>query len=940
MAIQQTITMPTLGRPFHLGMLYDVRNDELISGITLWNPQTLANHTITYKQPYTGYEILTGDSLQDKAHALGVEASLKLSLFGGLMNISGSAKYAEDYQKTNREARLILKYSTTTHFQELTMKHLGKSNLDLHDKNNATHVVIGVLYGAEAFFIFDRTISNRESKEEVSGSLKAIFDKTMFKIEEEAKLNLTKQEKKYVHKLRCKFYGDFRLNKNPKNFEEAVKMYRQLPLRIGKNNENAIPKKVWLYPLHLLDNNVTRTVREISSNLVHYSISTIENLRSLEVRALDLSESSIFTSLNHMKKQLLHFTARLSKMQHDLKENIALNLPKLRGNTDVEEPVLYNVFKQIDSSPFNQQKLESWLKGKKKEIALITKWVNNLAKDRSLNTLVRSSSLDEVIGDTRYDYIFCLSLRLVEKNDSQLADMQNYLHNNSFNSSTTRKKHITWFEHRYNMTKFLKNLEQFKEFAEANNVENTKIKFIVNEEYSVNDTKTIELILYERGSEKKDFIIPSKPDAPYAISVTDNNVTLTWTDAANGTEEVQKYKVMYQQHRGEALVGKNKSKKEEKWTEVYTNASHKEIIIVNLPPNATFVFKVQSITAIGLSAISACSKPIETLAKKDEQSFIETSTTQDSCNTFVPIPSAAKCTAPEWRANGVTVTSSLDAPVNLFIDRRDRMWVVDQGHHRVQRFVPGSSNGTTVAEGSAVVDKSAQLLWAWGFYVDANDNVYVADFHGRVQKFAPGDLDGATIAGGRGNGTELYQFGYSYSIFFDRQDQLYVSDSTNCRVIKFASGSKVGSVVISASEVSQPTGIYVDGCNNLYVADEGKHVVRKYLNGNLTLGTTIMGEAGKGGPGSHQLNIPRGLAFDRYGNVYVADESNHRVQRLSIRDGTVRTVAGVTGVAGIGSQHFNRPSAVGFDSKNNLFVVDIENNRVQKFEFLSGDLWC
>ncbi|CAF4180058.1 unnamed protein product, partial [Adineta steineri] len=340
MAIQQTITMATLGRPFHLGMLYDIRSDKLIPNVTLWDPQTLADHTITYKQPYTGYEIITEDSLQDKAHALGVEASLKLSLLGGLMNISGSAKYAEDYQKTNREARLILKYSTTTHFQELTMKHLGKDNLDLHDKNNATHVVIGVLYGAEAFFIFDRTLSKGESKEEFSNSLKAIFDKSISENEGEANLNLTDQEKKYVNKLPCKLYEDFRLNKNPKNFEEAVKIYRQLSLRIG---ESAIPKKVLLYPLYLLDDNVTRIVREISSSLIDYSISTIENLRSLEVRALDLSENSIFTSLNYMREQLLNFTEQLSEMQRDLKEKIALYLPELRGNTSVEESVLFNV---------------------------------------------------------------------------------------------------------------------------------------------------------------------------------------------------------------------------------------------------------------------------------------------------------------------------------------------------------------------------------------------------------------------------------------------------------------------------------------------------------------------------------------------------------------------------------------------------------------------
>jgi hypothetical protein len=64
------------------------------------------------------------------------------------------------------------------------------------------------------------------------------------------------------------------------------------------------------------------------------------------------------------------------------------------------------------------------------------------------------------------------------------------------------------------------------EFAKANNVENGKIKFIVHEEYPVDYVKSAKLILYDDGSETEGFIIPSKPGAPYAKSVTDNNITL------------------------------------------------------------------------------------------------------------------------------------------------------------------------------------------------------------------------------------------------------------------------------------------------------------------------------------------------------------------------------------------------------------------------------
>ncbi|CAF2779128.1 unnamed protein product [Rotaria sp. Silwood2] len=620
-AKQQPIQMVTLGRPFRLGMLYDMRSNKIIAGAALWDPQKLANNTSTYKQPYTGYEIIAEDSLQNKAHALGVEASLKLSLLGGLVSISGSAKYAEDSQKTNHETRMTLKYSTTTHFEQLTMKHLGKGNLnhsDLHNADLATHVVTGVLYGADAFFVFVRAVSNNESKKEISGRLKAIINKIpTFRIEGEAKLNMTDQEKNFVDKLNCKVYDDFRLSKNPNTFNEALKMYRQLPSLLGKNNENAIPKKVWLYPLHLLDNNAMQIVREISSKLIDYSISVIENLHSLEVTALDLSNSAMFTYFNHMKNHLLDFTARLLELQRELKEKIALYLPKLRGNTDIEESVLFNLFKQVDSSPFNKKKLESWLKEKREAIAIITTLVENLVRDSSVNIAIKSSSLYEVISDPRYDYICCLSFRFIDENDSQLSDMHNYVNDkNNLNSSNSRQKRKAWFEDRRITTKIRKNVQQFIEFAKANSVENGKIKFIVAEEYSVGHIKGAELILYDDGSKKKGFIVPSKPDAPYAKNVTDNSITLGWADAASGTEKVKKYKVMYRKYSGETLFGKNENEKEEKWTEIYTNANQKMIIISNLPSKTTFVFKVQSITAIGLSAISGLSKLIETLTKK------------------------------------------------------------------------------------------------------------------------------------------------------------------------------------------------------------------------------------------------------------------------------------------------------------------------------------
>lgn len=617
-AKQEPVTIATLGRPFRLGMLYDMRSDKIITGATLWDPENLANNTSTYVQPYTGFEVITDDSLQDKAHALGVEASLKLSMVGGLIDISGSAKYAENSQQTRHETRLSLKYSTTTHFEQLTMKQLGKGNLnhpDLHDLDLATHVVTGVLYGAEAFFVFDRVIAKEEDKRDVSGQLRVLINKIpTLKVDGSGKLNMNDQQQEFVDRLDCKFYGDFRLSENPSTFAEAVRIYRELPSLLGKNNENAIPKKVWLYPLNLLDSKAMRVVRDISSKLVDYTISVIEDLHSFEVTALDLTRNQIFTHFNHLKNQLLDFAARLSEFQRVLKEKIVLYLPQLRGNTGIEESVLFDLFKKVDSSPFNKRALESWLSEKQQVISLATALLETLMKYKNLNVTIKSSSLDGVDFSSQYDYTYSLSLRFVEENDPQLSDMYKHLYsNNSVKPSQNSQSNKTWFTDQSSLAKIRKDFRQFTDFAIANNVENRKIKFIVDEEFAVNRSKTTQLVLYDDESTIAGFVIPSKPGAPYAKNITENNLTLAWIDAANGSEKIIQYRIMYRQYTDKTSNNENEVQSTAKWVELKTSSNRQEVKISQLPPTITFEFQVQSVTAIGLSPMSDLSKPITIL---------------------------------------------------------------------------------------------------------------------------------------------------------------------------------------------------------------------------------------------------------------------------------------------------------------------------------------
>ena len=71
--------------------------------------------------------------------------------------------------------------------------------------------------------------------------------------------------------------------------------------------------------------------------------------------------------------------------------------------------------------------------------------------------------------------------------------------------------------------------------------------------------------------------------------------------------------------------------------------------------------------------------------------------------------------------------------------------------------------------------------------------------------------------------------------------------------------------------------------------------------------------------------------MDEYGNLYVADTSNNRIQMFCPDAVFGLTVAG-TGESGHGSQQLLFPYDVALDSKMNLYVADTWNNRIQRFD--------
>lgn len=287
-------------------------------------------------------------------------------------------------------------------------------------------------------------------------------------------------------------------------------------------------------------------------------------------------------------------------------------------------------------------------------------------------------------------------------------------------------------------------------------------------------------------------------------------------------------------------------------------------------------------------------------------------------------------------------------------------------------------NGTTAAGGNGAASGLNQLYSPYGFCVDDEQTVYVADYQNhRVVQWKSGATTGQVVAGGNGSGNQPKQLSSPTAVIIDKEgDSLIISDWSNSRIVRWPRrngtsgeatisdvqsygltmdssgylyvsdynkhevkrwkiGEKNGTVVAGGNgqgnrldQLSNPMHIFIDRDHSVYVSDGSNHRVVKWMEGAKE-GIVVAGGQGSGS-GQTQLSNPRGVAVDQMGTVYVAEYSNHRVTRWT-KVATQGTV--VVGGNGAGAQpnQLNSCSDLSFDGQGTLFVCDYANDRVQRF---------
>ena len=143
-----------------------------------------------------------------------------------------------------------------------------------------------------------------------------------------------------------------------------------------------------------------------------------------------------------------------------------------------------------------------------------------------------------------------------------------------------------------------------------------------------------------------------------------------------------------------------------------------------------------------------------------------------------------------------------------------------------------------------------------------------------------------------------------------------------------------GSTTIATlgSGFSQPAGVAVDGNGDVFVADAASNSVKEIVAGSNGNAPGVVSSTSTVNTINSTFNVPRGVAVDGSGNVFVADTGSNAIKKIAAVKGVVSSTSTVTSVG----SNFNGPKGLAVDRSGNVFVADNGHQQVKEIVAVNG----
>jgi sugar lactone lactonase YvrE len=253
---------------------------------------------------------------------------------------------------------------------------------------------------------------------------------------------------------------------------------------------------------------------------------------------------------------------------------------------------------------------------------------------------------------------------------------------------------------------------------------------------------------------------------------------------------------------------------------------------------------------------------------------------------------------------GLATNANLRYPHGVALDAAGDLFIADSSNRRIREVdtngfiwtVAGTGSFNTSGDGGQATN--AGIMLPEGVVVDKIGNLFIADlFNANIRKVGTNGVISSLT------GIGLAQ---PMAVAVDSAGNLFIADTFNNRVRKVAVNGTVSTVagsgivtnitgdggLATSASVGQPSGVAVDASNNLYIADNNFHTIRKVTNGIIST-VAGFGKAGFGGDGglgtNAALSFPQQLALDGFGSIYISDYGNNRIRKFIPNYGNLPT---------------------------------------------------
>ncbi|MCH8311832.1 MAG: hypothetical protein IID17_02465 [Nitrospinae bacterium] len=327
---------------------------------------------------------------------------------------------------------------------------------------------------------------------------------------------------------------------------------------------------------------------------------------------------------------------------------------------------------------------------------------------------------------------------------------------------------------------------------------------------------------------------------------------------------------------------------------------------------------------------------------------------------------------------GPATGANLNFPHGIAVDKKGNIIFSDKGHYRIRKISPSgiiqtiAGNGNRGNVGDGIPAMQASLFSVQSLILNSREEIYFVSPSGFISMIRYIDDKGiihtfvqtadkkylAALNSNQSQGlsmkNKIAMITQFSDIVFDKDDNIYAADRINHQIRKIDTHGNVSTVAgtgesdydgdggpAAKAAFRDPRALAMDEEGNLYIADTANNRIRKIDTKGII--STIAGtgehkDTGDGGPALEAgIRSMDAIAISPEGELYIVGFNTHRIRKLT-KDGKIVAVAGngYQGFFGDGGPAtkamLKSPTAIAFDSKGNMYISDMGNNRIRKVD--------